>query len=245
MFIPKGQLLKLSKDISKPELIYEDEAMHWVTPYAGKINYKTVSGETKTVEIKEVPKSIDLSTFWNVHFPLKAGKSINETFHTLTSWSNHKNVAIQHFSGTAIYTKEFVLSDDVLQDDKHIELDLGSVAVIAEVSVNGKNVVTLWKAPFRVNVDEFVKKGKNTLEIKVTNLWSNRLIGDETLKLDYPRKGKRAKPLPDWLLNKTERPSKRTTFASWNHYDKNDKLLKSGLLGPVKLIFFETVMLEN
>ena len=79
----------------------------------------------------------------------------------------------------------------------------------------------------------------------MTNLWSNRLIGDEKLKLDYPRKGKRAKPLPEWLVNETERPSKRTTFASWNHYNKNDDLLTSGLLGPVKLILFETVKLKN
>ena len=50
-------------------------------------------------------------------------------------------------------------------------LDLGSVSVIAEVIVNGKNAGVLWKAPFRIPIDEFAKKGKNTLEVKVTNLW--------------------------------------------------------------------------
>ena len=245
MLIPKGQFLKLSEDISKPELIFEDKAIHWVTPYAGTINFKSVSGETKSIEVKEVPKPIDLSSSWNVHFPLKAEKSSNETFHTLTPWSDHKNEAIQYFSGTATYTKEFVLSDEMLQSNKKIVLDLGSVSVIAEVIVNGKNAGVLWKSPFRINIGEFIKKGANTLEVSVTNLWRNRLIGDEKLPLDYPRKDERAKPLPDWLVNKTERMSRRTTFASWNHYDKNDDLLTSGLLGPVKLVSYETVILED
>ena len=133
----------------------------------------------------------------------------------------------------------------MLQSNKKIVLDLGSVSVIAEVIVNGKNAGVLWKSPFRINIGEFIKKGANTLEVSVTNLWRNRLIGDEKLPLDYPRKDERAKPLPDWLVNKTERMSRRTTFASWNHYDKNDDLLTSGLLGPVKLVSYETVILED
>ncbi|WP_159951682.1 glycosyl hydrolase [Polaribacter septentrionalilitoris] len=236
MFIPKGQILKLSKDTSKQDLVYTEDIVQWITPNAGKITYTKASGETKTIEVNSIPKLIDLSNNWKVEFPSASKENIYEKFEELISWSNHKNKNIQHFSGTATYTKEFVLSDDVLQSDKSLELDLGSVAVIAEVIVNGKKVVTLWKAPFRVNIDDFVKKGKNTLEVKVTNLWPNRLIGDEKLKLDYPRKGKRAKPLPDWLKDKTERQSKRTTFVSWNHYKKNDELSISGLLGPVKII---------
>ena len=243
LFIPKGQFLKLSKDTPKSALAFKNRAIHFSTPYAGTINYKIASGETKIAQVIDVPKPLDLSSGWKVEFAFTKAKNMKQTFDNLTSWSNHENEAIQHFSGTASYKKEFVLSDDVLQDDKRIELDLGSVAVIAEVIVNGKNAGVLWKAPFRIHIDEFVNKGKNTLEIKVTNLWSNRLIGDENLPLDYPRKGKRAKPLPDWLLNETERPSKRTTFASWNHYNKNDELKTSGLLGPVQLIFFKTVKL--
>jgi hypothetical protein len=245
LFIPKGQFLKLSKDTPKSALAFKNRAIHFSTPYAGTINYKIASGETKIAQVIDVPKPLDLSSGWKVEFAFTKAKNMKQTFDNLTSWSNHENEAIQHFSGTASYKKEFVLSDDVLQDDKSIELDLGSVAVIAEVIVNGKNAGVLWKAPFRIHIDEFVNKGKNTLEIKVTNLWSNRLIGDENLPLDYPRKGKRAKPLPDWLLNETERPSKRTTFASWNHYNKNDELKTSGLLGPVQLIFFKTVKLEG
>ncbi|GGD04690.1 glycosyl hydrolase [Hyunsoonleella pacifica] len=243
MFIPKEQLLKLSKDTSKPALEFKNDAINWTTPYEGKINYKVASGETKTAAIKSVLKPMELSGAWEVSFPMNSGTSKKETFPNLISWTDTKDEAIQHFSGTASYKKDFVVSDEMLQSNKKIALDLGSVSVIAEVIVNGKNAGVLWKAPFRINIDEFVKEGKNTLEVKVTNLWTNRLIGDEKLELDYPRKGKRAKPLPGWLINETERASKITTFVSWNHYNKNDDLLTSGLLGPVKLIFFETVKL--
>ncbi|MBC3758717.1 hypothetical protein H7U19_09905 [Hyunsoonleella sp. SJ7] len=246
MFISKGQFLKLSKDVAKPKLEFKNDAISWTTPYAGKITYKTPSGETKTVEVtSSVTQPMDLSSNWEVSFPINSEASKKETFPNLISWTDAQDEVIQHFSGTASYKKDFELSEETMQPNKRLTLDLGSVSVIAEVIINGKNVVTLWKAPFRVNIDEFVKEGKNTLEVKVTNLWTNRLIGDEKLKLDYPRQGKRAKPLPDWLLNHTERPSKRTTFASWNHYSKNDDLLKSGLLGPVKIIFFDTVKLES
>ena len=235
IIVPKGQVLNLSKDKTKPTLIYKDDVIKWVTPHKGKITYTKATGETKSIEVKTVPKLIELEGPWDVSFPLKSNKNINKKFDKLMSWSNISEDFIKHFSGTATYTKEFVLSDDVLQSDKNIELDLGSVSVIAEVIINGKNVSTLWKAPFRINVDNFVKKGKNILEIKVTNLWPNRLIGDEKLPLDYKRKGNKIKALPNWLLNNTKRPSERTTFSSWKHWNKDDNLLMSGLLGPVKL----------
>jgi len=244
MFIPKGQILKLSKDKTKPKLVYNNGAIQWITPYSGKITYTSPSGETKTTEVKNVPKPIDLSNAWEVEFPLNSEESITEKFNNLTSWSNHKNKEIQHFSGTATYTKEFVLDDNLLNSDKTIALDLGSVAVIAEVIVNGKNVETLWKAPFRTTIQDFLVKGKNTLQVKVTNLWPNKLIGDEALPLDYKRRGDKIKVLPDWLLNNTKRPSERTTFSSWKHWSKDDELLTSGLLGPVKININKILRIE-
>ncbi|MFC2128159.1 glycosylhydrolase-like jelly roll fold domain-containing protein, partial [Bacteroidota bacterium] len=236
LYIPKGQTLKLSKDTTKSKFIFNDDVVNWVTPYSGKITYQNALGETKIAEVTSIPEPIDLSSSWQVVFQSNSGSSINETFNELISWSNHKKEAIQHFAGTATYIKEFKVSDDLLQNDIRLELDLGSVAVIAEVIVNGKKVGTLWKAPFRTHIDGFVKNGTNTIEVKVTNLWPNKLIGDERLPLDYERKGNKMKKLPEWLLNNTQRPSERTTFPSWKHWSKNDELLTSGLLGPVKII---------
>ncbi|WP_298763466.1 glycosyl hydrolase [uncultured Polaribacter sp.] len=244
IYVPKNQILKLSKDKTKPKLVYENNAIKWITPAAGKLTYSNVSGETKTVAIKALPKPIDLSNSWEVTFPHKKENPEIVKFNELISWSHHKDENIQHFSGTASYKKEFIISDELLQPENSLELDLGSVAVIAEVSINGKKVSTLWKTPFRTNISDFLVKGKNTVTIKVTNLWPNRLIGDEKLPLDYERKGNKIKKLPDWLLNNTKRPSKRTTFSSWKHWSKNDALLTSGLLGPVQININKVLKIE-
>ncbi|WP_400077544.1 glycosyl hydrolase [Winogradskyella sp. R77965] len=244
IFIPEGQVLNLSKIDTKPELVYIADKINWITPNTGKIEYTSVSGETKSAEVKSIPEPIDLSNSWEVIFPINSEVPERVKFDKLISWSDHKNENIQHFSGTATYKKEFVLSEDLLQSDKRLELDLGSVAVIAEVIINGESTATLWKAPFRIGIDDFVMKGKNTLEVKVTNLWPNRLIGDEKLPLDIERKDDRMKTLPDWLLQNTVRPSKRSTFPSWNHYQKEDALLTSGMLGPVEIRIFKKINLD-
>lgn len=235
ILVPEGQILKLSKDNTNPELIFTDKDIQWVTPYNGKITYTTNTGQTQRTKVKSVPKPLKLSGEWNVSFPLNSGIPENTKFPELISWSAVEDERIKHFSGTATYTKEFELTSDYLKPDKQLELDLGSVAVIAEVTVNGSKAGILWKAPFRIKIDDFIKKGKNILEIKITNLWPNNLIGDEKLPLDIERKGAQTIAKPNWLKNNRERTSGRTTFPSWNHYNKDSNLLTSGLLGPVQI----------
>ncbi len=92
-------------------------------------------------------------------------------------------------------------------------LDLGDVKNLAEVIVNGKSLGIVWKKPFRVDVTGALKAGENKIEIKVTNLWVNRLIGD-------------AQP---GVTNKI-------TYTTMPFYQANSKLLPSGLLGPVRII---------
>jgi hypothetical protein len=113
-------------------------------------------------------------------------------------------------------------------------LDLGWVKNIAEVSVNGRPQGILWKPPFRANITDAAKPGKNKLEIKVTNLWPNRLIGDEQLLPDCqwsPNDMLRA--WPRWLSEGKPSPAGRLTFTTWHHWKKDDALVESGLLGPV------------
>ncbi|MFK7981403.1 MAG: glycosylhydrolase-like jelly roll fold domain-containing protein, partial [Saprospiraceae bacterium] len=243
LIIPKGQTLKLSKDKPKPVLVLIDNEINWMTPDAGAITYTNSSGKTKTTKVKSVPKPMKLSGAWEVSFPPNLGAPSKAIFDKLIAWTDATAEGIQHFSGTATYRKEFVLSDNFLQADQTLELDLGSVAIIAEVIINSKNVGTLWKAPFRIHIDDFVKEGVNTLEIKVTNLWVNRLIGDEKRPLDIERKGDKTTSLPDWLINEQARPSGRLTFPSWKHWAKDDELLTSGLLGPVKINVFHKIKL--
>ena len=122
-------------------------------------------------------------------------------------------------------------------------LDLGVVKNFAEVTVNGNKFPILWKPPFRLDITEAVK-GKDAidLEIKVTNLWANRLIGDDRLYKEdcvwqgVPRKGVKeygVKEIPEWVKQGKKSPTGRHTFTTWKHWSKEDALLPSGLIGPV------------
>jgi len=126
-------------------------------------------------------------------------------------------------------------------------LDLGNVRELCRIRLNGKPVVTLWKAPFRVDISDFAKPGANSLEVDVTNLWTNRLIGDEQFPDDMgwdesPKVGelggtfRKLKGWPTWFTNHEPRPEpRRKTFTTWRHNTKDAPLLPSGLIGPVLL----------
>jgi hypothetical protein len=90
------------------------------------------------------------------------------------------------------------------------------------------------------------------LVVKATNLWPNRLIGDEQepqdmewAKEERPKwangnTGKPIKALPEWFLQGNPCPSPgRFTFTSWKFYEKDSPLLPSGLLGPVRIVATE------
>jgi hypothetical protein len=114
------------------------------------------------------------------------------------------------------------------------------VEVLAEVIINGTPLGILWKPPFLADITAVVTTGENTLEIKVTNLWPNRLIGDEQLpeENEYIQtiRGGAIKTLPAWYKEgKPKPPGGRVTFSTWKHYQKDSPLLLSGLLGPVLL----------
>jgi hypothetical protein len=148
---------------------------------------------------------------WTVRFQEGRGAPQSATFTQLSSWSEHSDTGIKYFSGTASYTNNFTVPS--LAKNARYVIDLGDVKNIAEVVVNGQNIGTVWKKPFRVDITEALKKGQNTLEVKVTNVWVNRLIGD-------------AQP---GVTNKI-------TFTTMPFYQADAKLLPSGLLGPVKVV---------
>jgi hypothetical protein len=116
-------------------------------------------------------------------------------------------------------------------------LDLGKVAVIAEVILNGKNLGILWNPPHRVDVTQALKLADNSLEVKVVNLWVNRLIGDEHLPEDSERDlNGGLKAWPQWVLEEKPSPTGRLTFTSRRQWTKDNPLVSSGLLGPVRLL---------
>lgn len=171
---------------------------------------------------------------WNVAFDPRWGGPASVTFATLEDWSKRSEDAIRYYSGSATYRTTFRAGT---QDaNSRTYLDLGKVQVMARVRLNGKDLGTLWKPPYRVDVTSALKAGDNNLEIDVVTLWINRLIGDEQLPDDTERHGDGSlKKWPQWLIDGKPNPNGRFTFTTWQLWHKNDPLRESGLIGPVAL----------
>jgi hypothetical protein len=178
---------------------------------------------------------------WGVAFDPKWGGPAKIIFDKLDDWSLRPEDGIRYYSGIASYTKTVDLPSGVAarssQGDR-LWLDLGTVKNIAAVRLNGHDLGVVWCDPWRVEITSAVKPKGNRLEIRVANLWPNRLIGDEREPPDaeYASGGNLIR-WPAWLLEGKPRPSGgRLTFSTWKHYDKDSPLLPSGLLGPVRVL---------
>jgi len=174
---------------------------------------------------------------WQVSFQPKRGAPPATTLPTLASLHENPDAAIRYFSGTAVWHTTFDLPPATATDPAlPVLLELGRVCVIAEVKLNGHDLGILWHEPYRIEVANYLKPGSNTLEVAVTNLWVNRLIGDEQLPADVEWKGQALAKWPEWFVANQPRPSPgRITFTTWRHWKKSDPLLPSGLIGPVLL----------
>ncbi|WPU97436.1 glycosyl hydrolase [Mucilaginibacter sp. cycad4] len=156
-------------------------------------------------------KTIQTFTNWQVQFDPKFGGpakpvKVEQSF----DWSRSANDSIRYYSGTAVYNHTFHFTGKA--GDK-VYLDLGNVANMAQVYLNGINCGTAWTYPYRVGLSKAIKSGENKLIIKVTNTWANRLMGDHAL--------------PE---------NKRITWTNAPYRLEGRPLLPAGLLNPVKLI---------
>lgn len=202
----------------------------------GAYKFDRSEGKSTNKEVMSIPAPVEITGPWTLRFPPKLGAPPTAKFDRLISWTEHSDAGIKYFSGTAEYEKEIDISQDLLAPDKVLYLDLGPVKNIAEVTLNGKDLGVMWKPPFTADISSIAKPGKNTLKVRVTNLWPNRLIGDEQFPDDAEWKGMPLKEWPQWLSKGEARPSKeRITFTTWKHYTKDSQPLESGLLGPVML----------
>ncbi|WP_207492370.1 glycosyl hydrolase [Aridibaculum aurantiacum] len=148
---------------------------------------------------------------WNLKFDSKlGGPAAGVTVTDLFDWSKHSDTTIKYYSGTATYTKTFNWKKTSTQPTW---LDLGKIANIAEVKLNGTPLGVLWTPPFRLDIAKALKAGANKVEIEVTNTWANRLIGDKR-------------------RNKEQRIT--NTTAPIRLEEKH--LQPAGLLGPVTII---------
>jgi hypothetical protein len=150
---------------------------------------------------------------WTVAFQTNRGAPASVTLDKLSAWNDSAYPGVKYFSGTAAYTKTIEAPAEWFATGARMLLDLGSVKDIAEVTVNGKSVGLLWKPPFRTDVTGALKPGANAVEIKVTNLWANRLIGDQQPNV-----------------------TKKYAWTSLDAPGADSPLLPSGLLGPVRVL---------
>ncbi len=202
----------------------------------GHYELKTAGGQTRGIDVPALPAVQPLTGPWEVQFDPQWGGPEKVVFEQLDDWAQRSEDGIRYYSGTAIYRKTFNLEQS-LSAAQRIVLDLGQVAVMADVTLNGQHLGIQWKPPFRVDVTDVVKPGDNALEVRVVNLWINRMIGDEQLPEDSQRNPDGTlKSWPEWVEQGQPSPTGRYTFTSWRLWKQDEPLEKSGLLGPVLLI---------
>jgi hypothetical protein len=163
----------------------------------------------------------EINGVWTVQFDTQWGGPASVEFPDLISWTKRTEVGIKYYSGKATYRKTFDLVDGGAgpgaADSKRMFLDLGDVKHVAQVRLNGRDLGVLWTAPWRVDITDAVKPSGNLLEVDVTNLWANRVIGDLGLPED-------------------QRIAKTHAAFRFDMITKDTPLLESGLLGPVVLL---------
>jgi hypothetical protein len=179
---------------------------------SGRYTLKTSRGRTLTVTVPRGSNPLPVTGPWTVRFPKGWEAPESTVFSSLESWPANRDPGIRYFSGTAVYEKEVDIPAAMLGSGKSLVLDLGEVHEVAEVDLNGKSLGVIWGMPRTVDVTAAAITGRNRLTIRVTNLWPNRLIGDQFL--------------PE---------AERFTRTNIRKFTKDSPLLPSGLLGPVIL----------
>lgn len=183
-------------------------------------DYKLINANNKSISFtaKMSPKIQEIKGPWQLKFNGNNQSVCYMNMDRLKSWTDFDNADIKYFSGKVVYQTKFAINK--IEQRKYI-LYLGNVQDIATVKINGKDLGVLWTYPFSVDITSAIRKGNNILEIEVTNLWVNRLIGD----------GK---------LAQNKRHTK-TNIIKFDAPDSEKYLRKSGLLGPVKIAVHEII----
>lgn len=175
--------------------------------------FRKKTGKTGlALPVPRVKELYQLPGGWDLTFQEGRGAPASARLEKLESLSENTDKGIRYFSGTVSYRNSVEVPGEWLKTGDEIWIDLGEVKNLAEVLVNDKSLGVVWKKPFRINATSALREGENNLEISVTNLWVNRLIGDAQ---------------PD--------AANRITYTTMQFYRAESPLKQSGLLGPVKI----------
>jgi len=182
------------------------------------IVFRSSSENTKMNEFtSNFPKPTQLTQLtapWMVNFTdTLRGPKQAVVFNKLYDWTTSNDHKIKYYSGSAIYKSTFKV--DKLPSNKLIYLNFTEVPNLAKVKINGKYLGGVWTPPYRLNINDAIKKGNNSIEIEVANNWLNRLQGDSKL------------------------PEKERTTWTVHYPNPETPLQKSGLIGPITIDFVQ------
>jgi hypothetical protein len=219
LFPQSGQ--KITKALPLFTEAVGDHKIQITASESGQYNIVLKNGESMDLDLTGMAEVNVLKNPWVLKFPSGWGAPDSIIVPELKSWTEFSDPGIKYYSGTATYSSKFTLTDIAMQTDQEYYLDLGTVRDLAEISVNKNNLPVQWKPPFRVNINPYLISGENYLTVRITNLWPNRLIGDQFLPL-----------------------KERYTFTNIGKFTRESPLLESGLIGPVKILKQRKIVLD-
>nr|WP_132386357.1 glycosyl hydrolase [Novosphingobium sp. PhB165] len=171
---------------------------------------RNAAAQALTLLQSEPRQMMSLDDGWNVAFEAGRGAPRSLAMGHLAPLNEQTDPGIKYFSGVATYTKDFSVPTGY-RSGAPVLLDLGRVGDLAEVRLNGIRIGTVWHAPFQVDIGKALRNGKNHLEVRVANLWVNRLIGD------------------------AQTGASKIAFTVMPAYKADAPLRPAGLIGPVTL----------
>ncbi len=193
----------------------EVQALAW---QAGRYSLESATGSPMDLTVPPLLPTWRVEGPWKVSFPHASGAPATMTLDPLASLTSQSDPTIKYFSGTVTYSTVMDIPATALGNNHRLDLDLGEVGSLAEVTLNGKNLGTLWSKPFRLDLSGAAKAGANQLQVRVTNVWHNRLVGQRLMPEAFSG--------PD---------VEKIWTSMMPEYGPNEPLFPTGLIGPVTL----------
>ena len=179
------------------------------------LKYDLQYGFHKNQKTETNHEPIDISADWDVSFNSDMGGPKSFRLEKLISWSDIEEKGIKYYSGSATYTRNFIVKEKLLSKVTEAYINFGDIQEMARVFINGNDCGIVWTPPYKALITPYLKVGNNTISVQVINTWNNRIVGD--------------------LINTDGKAYTRTNIK--NKFAKKSALLNSGLMGKAEIFF--------
>ncbi len=158
---------------------------------------------------------IDITNNWKVSFHPEMGGPAAYKMDRLTSWPDVDAAGVKYYSGTATYSREFLVTGEQLAETPAVYAAFGDIQETARVIINGHDAGIIWTPPYRADMTGHLKPGSNEIRVEVINTWNNRIVGDQ----------------------KNPGGPAFTKTNVKNKFNEKSALLPSGLIGKAEIVF--------